>query len=96
MIDKKYLKELKDRVNRWVEETGNSKDVEEFKKRSAIRNQKMKDVRNYAKRFNKNHEIFCREFEDPNEAGFLTKDDPRFQQAINKYKNGLEGWLKNE
>lgn len=96
MIDKKYLKELKDRVNRWVEETGNSKDVEEFKKRSAIRNQKMKDVRDYAKRFNKNHEIFCREFEDPKEAGFLTKDDPRFQQAIKKYKNGLEGWLKNE
>jgi len=85
-IDKRYVKELEDRVKRAVEETGNSKDVKEFEKRSKRRNEIMKGLRDYAKRFNKNHEISCREFEDPEEAGFLLTTDPRFKQAIEKWK----------
>ena len=85
-IDKRYMKELEDRVNRAIEETGYSKNVKEFEERSKRRNEIMKGLRDYAKRFNKNHEIFPREFEDPEEAGFLLRTDPRFKQALEKWK----------
>lgn len=85
-IDKRYVKELENRVDRAIKETGNSKDVKEFEERSKRRNEIMKGLRDYAKRFNKNHEIGYRYFEDPKEAGFLLRTEPRFKQTIKKYK----------